>query len=47
MIKRKGALYDYGDGQGPNGAARSYAVYENRLVIFSRINPKQPVISPI
>ncbi|MCT4141858.1 SusC/RagA family TonB-linked outer membrane protein [Elizabethkingia anophelis] len=23
------ALYDYGDGQGPNGAARSYAVYEN------------------
>jgi hypothetical protein len=22
-------LYDYGDGQGPNGAARSYAVYEN------------------
>jgi hypothetical protein len=23
------ALYDYGDGQGPNGAARSYAVFEN------------------
>lgn len=22
-------LYDYGDGQGPNGAARSYAVFEN------------------
>lgn len=22
-------MYDYGDGQGPNGAARSYAVYEN------------------
>lgn len=23
------ALYDYGDGQGPNGATRSYAVFEN------------------
>jgi hypothetical protein len=22
-------LYDYGDGQGPNGATRSYAVFEN------------------